>query len=253
MGVAGGERKLTWVGGQREPMAALLSRRLVPIPTGPKRRGGLGKPFPGENRCPAWATFPLAFCAYRLFRLFTEETQAKQRALCSSWPALTRGEFRGWQWGGCAHTPWQGDVHRQAAAARPGWETEGKNKKGILCFLLNESFSKRTPGNTFCLWGCWNPKLAPEDAGFPLQQRFCAASPRDALEMFLPRRHRSPSILLVLWLGSPKPQCIDCWSLEGKHNYILTLFLLSVVAQVGDLVDPSQCPSSDPEWLLLTS
>lgn len=114
-------------------MAALLSRRLVPIPTGPKRRGGLGKPFPGEKRCPAWATFPLAFCAYRLFRLFTGETQAKQRALCSSWPALMREEFRGWQWGGCAHTMARGRAPPGCSrTARLG--NRGQNQKGNSVF-----------------------------------------------------------------------------------------------------------------------
>lgn len=49
----------------------------------------------------------------------------------------------------CSHT-----MARGRASPGCSWETESKTEKGILCFLLNESFSKRTPGNTLCLWRC---------------------------------------------------------------------------------------------------
>lgn len=110
--------------GWRELLSRLLSRRLIPIRAGQRGRGGLGKPFPRGKLMPPSDNFPSFFLCLSFVPPIHGRDSSKTRGFVFLPRALTRGEFRGWHWGVCAHTPWRGDLPHQAAAAGPSLPPE---------------------------------------------------------------------------------------------------------------------------------
>lgn len=154
-----------------------------------------------------------------MFRLFTGETQAKQRALCFSRPALTRGEFQDWQWGACAHTPWRGDAHHQAAAPGPSYlpgrgreqlGNRGQNRKGYFVANvrpLKWEFLKDDVGKYFLLVKVLKPSASPKGSGIPLSSEvLCSISQGWSRHICASQGGQSPSIPLVCGQYVHKPQ-----------------------------------------------
>lgn len=91
--------------GWRELMSRLLSKRLIPILAGQRGRGGLGKPFPRGKLMPPLGDFPSFFLCLSFVPPIHGRDSSKARGFVFLPRALTRGEFQGWHWGACAHTP----------------------------------------------------------------------------------------------------------------------------------------------------
>lgn len=164
----------------RKLMSRLFSRRLTPTWAGQRGRGGLGKPFPEGTWSPPLDNFSSCFPSLSFVLPFHRRGLSKTEAFVFLGPALTRGEFQGWQWAERPHTPWRGDVHHQAATSGPsylpGWGREQKGnwgqkltrKFGANLHLLQWEFMEDDIGKYFLLVKVLKTWARPKGSWIPL-------------------------------------------------------------------------------------